>query len=203
MTRVIGRPSTSRKPTVTWLRLPTGRRSVARAVAFADFAAAAMRAWSGVPASSWGLPSFIMPSAGLHRRQSWRAHPAGRLLSDGATLAERQREWWSFAPAARSIARRHYRAGRGKTLRPPPCWCGLPFVPLSAGGSPRTDRIYQVPQSADILPSNSRLMSTSTLLTSSSSLCASSSRRAASARALSALCGPTAPRVGVPAPCLA
>ena len=29
------------------------------------------------------------------------------------------------------------------------------------------------------------------------------SRRAASARALSALCGPTAPRVGVPAPCLA
>ena len=54
----------------------------------------------------------IMPPAGLHRRQSWRARPAGPLLLDGATLAERQREWWSFAPVARSIARRHFsRAG--------------------------------------------------------------------------------------------
>ena len=41
----------------------TGRRSVARAVAFADFAAAAMRAWSGLPASSRGLQTLAAAKA--------------------------------------------------------------------------------------------------------------------------------------------
>ena len=44
----------------------TGRRSVARAVAFPDFAAAAMRAWSELPGSNQGLPSF---AASLGRSQ--------------------------------------------------------------------------------------------------------------------------------------
>jgi hypothetical protein len=51
----------------------TGRRSVARAVDFADFAAAAMRAWLGLPASSRGLPSFTPRAVAAARAALVRA----------------------------------------------------------------------------------------------------------------------------------
>ena len=50
------RPGVSNLATTPCQKPNDDWRSVARAVAFADFAAAAMRAWSGLPASSRGLP---------------------------------------------------------------------------------------------------------------------------------------------------